>query len=365
MVEVSDNLCMDFFYYVNNCRVIERSIDFGSKITGLTINSESLLLENYYMFQNIVERNKKVFIWCINYKTAQIVEKLLPENGNFTISLIDDFKNIDRSNINQKDFKKSKLVVPLPYLMWGVNFNSEIIASHELYKPTEQGAVFTTELERVSKDTINEAERIAYMISEEQLSEIQRLIIISNYIQMYTQFVGGRITESKEGSYIIPNGVLFDENSQRQVNTVLLKNYGVCFSISNAMVLLGNNPYLGLNIRETFYPGHAWNIIKLSNGECYHIDITRNISRSPNRIENAIKASCFYSRYLLFGSETANTLETNKIHPDLFFPYNISKKDFDRECLSSNIEYLNAIGLLNPDYPDELLTYNTLFEKRK
>lgn len=344
-------LHVGFEYYLSN--ILRINIDIP--VEGLTILSELDVTEYSHIIKDIISRNNKIFFWCKNYKIARMIEDILPSNGTYQIALIDDFKNVDRSYIDTDDFKKSKLYIPVAYVMWGVKLKDNIGVVHGIFKPNVEGCVAASEKETLSIETIKEVERIASMIGEEKdLNQTEKLLIISNFLQAYVQYVKGEVTQNLEQTYIIPNNDNLEFNP-RNVDSVVLGNYGLCSSIANTTILLANNPILKIDVREAFSYIHSWNIVDSS----IYVDNSRAITRNKNLFDGTLKAQELNTDFLLFGEDTANMYNGYRLAQNIWLPVNIRKDDYDRNYIEAAKENLIEKGLLNPTYPEDSITFHT------
>lgn len=352
---MEEGLYLDFEYYMENIL----TIGYDRKIKGLTIRDISFVLEYLHILKDIIDNNNEIYFWCGSYEIAKLIERLLPNSGKYEIHLIDDFKNKDRSYINNKDFTKSKLYIPVPYVMWGVKVDKEIGVDHAIYYPFSNSCVGASENGTLKLETINEIKRIVSMIGEEKgLNKIEILMIISNFIQAYIQYISENGKEVSGKMYIIPEEEKTSNINPRDINSVILKNYGLCASIANFTILLANNPTLGIDIREVFGDGHSWNIVNLG-GTSFYVDNSRAITRNKHLFEETLKASELTTDFFLIGTQTADQYGKYKPDPNIWVPNNISKNDFDRNYINAVREHLEEIGLLSPHYPKDSITFHT------
>ena len=99
-----------------------------------------------------------------------------------------------------------------------------------------------------------------------------------------------------------------------------------------------NNPLLNTETETTFGCNHAWNKV-LIDGKYYYFDTTWNITRSSNPSETGLITLSFQRKYLLFGTNTAQSIGHH-------IPQNLSI-------------YNN--GVMSEEDYQKLVTYNSKF----
>ena len=310
-----------------------------NKCSGIIVDNKSLL-ENLDLFLNYSLFFRIQSILLLDYESVLILEKLKAKEifKRDKVYLLDDGKQIDRSYIDTTKLKNITLIVPNTYAMWGVKFDNKLFCYQYLYvNKSIENDLFHGYYDR---ETLLEVERIASMIKEfsETLTEVEKVILISNYLQKYCEF-----KETEKG---------FSEKDIGDLKTALFYNIGVCRTFADATTLLSNNPYLKLkvrNVRSKDKPVHVWNIIEL-NGKLYQIDNSRAISNGKNTKPGELKTSKFNSEYLLFGQNSLKKLCHEEISRGLISNTLLSKEDFDRDYLEAAIEYLEDTGIVDFDY---------------
>ena len=151
-------------------------------ISALTILDSNVYNENEYILYDLFRRNKNMSISCKNYAIARRIDNIAPKGYGHTISLIDDFQNIDRSYIDKNDFHNVGLIIPITYAMWGVKFNDKINVSYSTTVPFN-GYIGTEFQNTLSKKTLDEVERIVHIISQEgNFTDVEKVLILSNYL---------------------------------------------------------------------------------------------------------------------------------------------------------------------------------------
>ena len=311
--------------------------DVVERCSALIVDKKSWLenLELFLKYSKLIRINN---ILIQDYESAIIIDEL-KEKGLINrekIYLIDDNKQIDRSYIDTTKLKNIVLVVPNTYAMWNVKFKDKLYCYQYLYNNNSvENDTFSGYYD---KETLIEVERIASMISEfsDNLTDVEKVILISNYLQKYCKF------KTKEE---------FSEIELGNPKTALFYNLGVCRTFADATTLLSNNPYLKLkvrNVRSKDRPVHVWNVIEL-NGKIYQIDNSRAISNGKYTDKDELRTDMFNLEYLLFGENSLRKLHHEEIIRGLV-PENLSKEDFAKTYIEAAIEYLNETGLVMFDY---------------
>lgn len=310
--------------------------DILNRCSGIIINKENLI-NNIELFIKISSINRINNILCLDYESTLILEKLKEKNiiNKDKIYLLDDNKQIDRSYIDTTKFNKLKLFIPNTYAMWNVKFKDKLYCYQYLY----QNGSIENDLYNgyYDKETLVEVERIASMIKDfdNKLTDIEKVILISNYLQKYCQFEDNNIDEKELGN----------------PKTALFNNIGVCRTFADATTLLSNNPYLKLKVRNVRSQKHVWNIIEL-NGKTYQIDNSRAISDGKYTDRSSLKTDKFNSEYILFGNNSLKTLHHEEMIRGLQINCPLSQEDYDRKYLNAAIEYLEDTGMVDFDYKE-------------
>ena len=308
-------------------QIIERCSD-------IIVDKDSLLknIKEILKYTSYVRINK---ILSLDYESVILLDELKDKKllKKDEVYLIDDNKQIDRSYIDITKLKNIKLIVPNTYAMWNIKFKDKLYCYQYLYK--NKAIENDTFSGYYDKETLIEVERIASIIKDfgEYLTDVEKVIIISNYLQKYCQF--------KDDDKITPKEL-------GDSKTALFKGIGVCRTFADATTLLSNNPYLKLNVRNVRSQNHVWNIIEI-DGKVYQIDNSRAISNGKYTNTDELRTSKFNSEYLLFGENSISKLNHEKILFGLL-PINLSAYDFDRKYTEAAIEYLESTNMINFDY---------------
>ena len=303
------------------------------RCSDIIVDKDSLL-NNLNLFLELSKINRIKNILSLDYESVIILDELKEKNKfkRDKVYLIDDNKQIDRSYIDTTKLNNIQLVIPNTYAMWNVKFKDRLYCYQYLYKN------YALENDTFSgyydEETLVEVERIVSMIKDfsDNLTDVEKVIIISNYLQKYCKFDDNNVSDKELGD----------------PKTALFLGIGVCRTFADATTLLSNNPYLKLNVRNVRSKNHVWNIIEL-NDKVYQIDNSRAISNGKFTNINELRTSRFNSEYLLFGENSLQRLN----HEQMLFgliPLNLSNEDFDRKYIDVALEYLDDTNRIDFDY---------------
>ena len=176
--------------------------------------------------------------------------------------------------------------------------------------------------------------------------DIEKIILISNFLQNNVQFVDKNNISSCLGrTYITDSGDINVGLNVYDPLNVIFNHFGVCEGIANASSILLNNPFMNVNVGGVCGDNHAWNWV-LIDGKYYYFDNTWFITRNPNQFPESLKASSFDSSYLLFGTSTAKAIGHH--NPDSITP-EIEMDDYSQEFIKEKQKTLARIYSFN-DY---------------
>ena len=304
--------------------------DIINRCSDIIIYKKSLI-NNIKLFLECIKLIRINNILAIDYESAIIIDELKGKGliNKDKVYLIDDNKQIDRSYIDTTKLNNIKLIIPNTYAMWNIKFNDKLYCYQYLYN--NMAIENDTFSGYYDKETLIEVERIASMIKDfdDNLTDVEKIILISNYLQKYCTYKDDRNIDPKE---------LGDSK------TALFKGIGICRTFADATTLLSNNPYLNLKVRDVRSENHVWNIIEL-NGKYYQIDNSRAISNGLYTDKENLRTDKFNKEYLLFG--------TNMKHEEMIRglrPNNLSEEGYDKEYIDAAIEYLDNTNLVDFDY---------------
>lgn len=333
--------------------------------TGIIFDSDdSLDINEIHRYLEIIEKNNMDIIECKTYDQALIIKNIKDNDDDLdelNIRLADDYEIRDRSYIDSTIFKKSgiKLAVPLNYVTWNIKFDDEIdvYSGGDLRNFHDKDILY---VKKINKEDLKEINRICQMVADfpEKLTDIEKIIIICNYIERYCQFIEGAQSHLGKDIYQLDDKIVLEQIKNDALDnpaTALLNNFGVCRTFAQAITLLLNNPYIKVNAHMLKGGAHVWNSVEL-DGITYQLDITRCITRSKNRDNNNLKTLKFDMSYILFGTDFSD----NVCHENVegYYPKELSKESFNQDYLRASFEHLEETGLIKFDYSDEKIPYS-------
>ena len=298
----------------------------NSKHSSILVNYESLI-GHIDLLEHIMEIKEITQINCTDYKSAIVIENDI-KNNCIPLALIDDCRNKDRSYIDLKHFKRHHLSIPINYVMWHSNIKDDV--NIKCFSHITNKNMFSANGDEVlDKETLIKIREIIKKMRIPK-DDIEKCIMISNYLQSKVQFVEGK--ESKCGNKLYITDQNIDSNQCNLVKNLLNNNYGLCMAIANTTTLLLNNPWMNINIRSVASDSHVWNVVKIDD-EYYYIDNTWCITKNPNQISNTLKAKSFSDKYLLYGQEMNDTLDNHNpitCLPGIISEENIYPRPFNK-----------------------------------
>lgn len=144
------------------------------------------------------------------------------------------------------------------------------------------------------KSVLPEAKRIGETIRMMGLNDLESIIWIDNWFQKNIQYIQDKESCALGEIYVCPK-----IDHPAKVPDVFLNHYGTCEDISVSIASILSMINIDYHIVQA--DEHAWLLVNLF-GKYYIWDCTRNITRNPCRMENALKALAYSSEYTLIGS---------------------------------------------------------------
>ncbi len=310
----------------------------NSNNDNILVNYESLI-NNIDLLKHILEIKNVSQINCTDYRCAIIIEKEI-KNNCIPIFLVDDYKNKNRSYINLDFFKTHHISIPLSYVMWNVDIKESVNIAKFCNKNNRNMYNLNGD-NSLSKDTLLKVKEIIQSMKIPK-NDIQKCLLISNYIQSKVQYIDGTETNANGKIYVVDKQLINQECDY--IDQVIFNHYGTCMSIANTTTLLLNNPWMNINIRSIYGSIHVWNIVEIDD-ELYYIDNTWNITKNPNQLPNSLKASKFSDQYFLYGKETNNQLDYHQ--SDCYIPGIVSDEDYDKNRIKKELKKIKRKSPLN------------------
>lgn len=298
------------------------------------------LINNFDFFKKLLSHGY-YGAYSKDYKVLEYIEK--NTDRQLELHLIDDFENKDRSYIDVDSFEKSKIRIPIAYALWVDSKNdlliNQYLSSDNLFPSSQSGT------EKIELDDLKRIREEVYKLNEKckNLDDIERIIIVSDYLQNRVQFIDhNNVSVSSSGTYITKGRIVTNDDVGNIAN-VIFNRFGVCRGIASANTVLLNNPQMNVNIRNVSGDGHVWNVAKIGN-KYYYIDNTWNITRNISRYPGSLKAKDFSSEYLLFGERKAS--EIGHHIADSVIP-SVEEDDYNRKMLDNKVKRLQYTAKYN------------------
>lgn len=330
------------------------------------INEDIMKLEGIKRISGL----ERLIIRSEDYRIAEYFNTLLKGiDVNKEFTLMNDFEFKDRSYINFNKLDYDKVIVPLDYLMYGINTEGITQYSSGNNKEKEN---FGEEI-GFEKNNFNLIEKIDQVIEEivegiplEELDDIDKSILISNWIQDNIQYINGRVSKVKGDKYICDkfHGELLDIYD---ILSAIENKTVVCDAIAKLTLVLLTHPKINCKANMANASDHAY-VIQNIDGKEYVVDNTWNITRNPNKMGESLKASEFSNQYLLVGQDKINENEnTIENHTQKGIYRNcISEIGISRERIEKSVEKLKGYGVeFSYSKPPKYVQYKQREEKDK
>lgn len=299
-----------------------------------------------------------------------ISELLRDVDATKSFHLLDDFQNKDRSYIDYKKLARgtSLATIPNSYIQWGAKRKQLNLGFCKI----ENSAVIDRDSadmgKMASEQALEEIQRIIDVFLEiPNLTFVDKVVLVSNYLQQNVQFVEGKVSHAVDGKYICEDYSFEKYGGINSVDNVIFDHIGKCNCISRTMMLMLNNPKMNVNCRIANWregiSGHAYcSVMDNETGELYCIDPTWCISRNPNRFPETLKASQFSDEYLLIGQDKLSTMTHHNTINVLPKPF--ATTGIDREQIQQSVEKLKSYGI-KFEYPRDIPLKSTKVGKRQ
>ena len=319
--------------------LIGKSEDFIlNSCLDIFVDNVDILKANFEEFKRIISiksSKSSVDVYCSDYESLLFLEKN-PIDNKLYYHLVDDGLNKDRSYIDLDRFERITFKIPLIYTLWGVKSSKDIdVNCFRFINDLGDKSFSLNGNESISLENLRRFKELALKLKEKVSNgtDIEKCLVVSDYIQDHVQFVQDRDTKAQDGIYHVDyQGKEVTHKIVSSAETIINESFGICMAFSNATSLLLNNPIMNVDIRSVSGGSHAWNVVTIPEGT-YFIDNSWAVTRNPNRVDNALKATKFTNAYLLFGSKTAS-LVGQHVPNSYLFNKQLEEDDFDREKLS-------------------------------
>lgn len=314
---------------------------------------------------------KQLRISSNDFRVAEYFNVLLK---NFNIEkyfdLLNDFEFKDRSEIDFSALSFDESTIPFDYIMYGVDPNG--ITKYNL-QTEKQDNIVKILPQHSQKKYLNIQDKINCIIDEifgqlpmEQLDEIDKNVLVSNWIQRYIQFIAGKVSEVGSKEFICDDFKANDDTGD--IMTIIDKHFGVCDGIAKLSVALLSNPRVNCKCNLSYcyyYDAHAF-FTQLIDGVPYITDNTWCITRNPHHVGESLKASSFSDEYILIGQDKISEDEdTLKHHTRTgLFKGTIPENGIPRERINQSIEKLKNLGVtFSYDEPPIFIQHEEVKEK--
>ena len=274
---------------------------------------------------------------CLDYESALFLESHLEEDVD--LALVDDYENKDRSYIDTTKFVRHNFSIPLSYFMWGVVLQDSCnVRCIRLQKYDTMTSINGDTV--LYRKTLEKLKEIIEGIDAQELTLLDKCILVSNYLQSKVQYVvDGEKTYADKVYVVDAREEDVMPSKVGSVSSVIHENYGLCMAIANATTLLLNNPILNVNVRSVYGSSHAWNVVVL-DGHKYYMDNTWAITRNSNRVSGALKATSFSDDYLLFGEKFAK--EIGHHDSQTYLCGDLESNGFSRDEIQKRVRVLKS-----------------------
>ena len=250
-------------------------------------------------------------------------------------------------------FTKNRFYIPLSYFMWDVKFDKtcNIYCFRTVFNDNMSSVNGDEMLSKeIYKNILKKIKEIMGNEKRDNLTDLEKCILVSNYLQRNVQYVAGLESEADKIYVVDAKTEEVTRAKVGSVNSVINENYGLCMAIANTTTLMLNNPVLNVNIRSLKGDSHVWNLVDIDK-KLYYIDNTWNITRNKNRVNDALKATSFTDEYLLFGENKAINIGYH--NTESYINGDITMEDYSREAIKEKVNILSKNNSFK-EYPNKL-----------
>ena len=294
-------------------------------------------------FIKFVYNNPLVKLKFKDYESVKFVDSILPDRIRNRSYIIDDGMRKDRSDMDLTKLKHINLIIPMTYLMWGIKFNTNVDVYCFVDKKEKSTALYSVNGdENVSySDYILFDKRINELMKHNPKDSVEKVCLVSDYLQSTCQFIEGNASESIRGTFITPNFPSYNmyRNKSGKAETVLRDYNGICMGFSLASMILLNNGYMNEGVETVRNSDHAWNRVLIGD-KYYYFDNTWNITRSDYGSDEALITLKFFDKYLLFGNKTALQIGHHDVSSSYVYGSGLSEEDYGKIDYKSQFTYM-------------------------
>lgn len=285
--------------------------------------------------------------------------RILPCKKEFV--LLNDYEMKDRSNVDFKNTNYSNVYVPFDYIMY-IPGNEKINGYTCTENIREEGRFFGANASlnlnfTVRADVYKILDEILGNLPVDKLDDIDKSVLVSNWLQKRMQFVEGKVSHAAGKKYICDVFKGRDKDAS-DIETAIKEKHGICAAFARLSCALLNNPRMNCKCNMVYSKegGHDY-FVQETDGKLYVVDNTWNITRNSDRFEGALKAKSFSYEYLLVGEDKMNeNPKTRKAHtPYGFLSYRIESTGIPRERIEASVEKLKSMGVSFGDYDSPVL----------
>lgn len=294
---------------------------------------------------------KEIAIHSQDFKVAEYFETVLRAfQVSKEFNLLNDYEVISRENIDFSNLNYNSVTVPFDYMMHMPNSKITQFTDHEI---SEEKSIFVgtndlqtnyLELPELVNSIVDE---IFDGLPMEELDDIDKSVLVANYIQKKMQFIEGKKSNVQGKKYICEEFTT-KKGSVYDMLTAIKHNYGVCAAFAKLSVALLNNPKVNCQCHLVYSMtgGHTY-FVQVIDGKKYIVDNTWGITRNPNKMEDSLKAKSFSDEYLLIGNDKLNETEDIRTHHISYgvHEYKIEDNGISRDRIQQSVEKLKGMGV--------------------
>ncbi len=291
-------------------QILNQDVSGSTLFLSIIISKDDLDLDMSKLLEFI---QKGVTIKCLDYDSLMFVDGLLDEKVGNKVFLVDDGLKKSREDIDLTKLKNINAIVPLTYLLWGLKFNGTVDTyCFKFVNPNTGDFNYASSNgnENLSLENLKKIKETILMLSKQNpKTDLDKVLLVSDFIQSKTQYVFDVESESGRGVFVTPDFQEYKDLYKRTglIETLNNEQYGLCMGIANYSTVLLNNALFDTEAESVFGSSHAWNKV-LIDGKYYYFDNTWNITRSDDYHEDGLITLSFQKKYMLFGTKTADSI---------------------------------------------------------